>query len=609
MGQQQTNLQQQQTHLQQQHQQPPKQTLQQQPPPAAAKSPTPAVAIKSPAAGQQPPLQPHQPVPVQGSTPTAAHPLQNTKSNEISARASPAKNPSNVPTVVNKTPAVVASKVEPAHQQVNGGSTQVEEASQPEPSKSWASLFAGKMGTEGGIEASNKPTAVISPFSPGPQLGDSPSRAGEGSVVPSGDQALGGFLRDYILKHTPAPIMPRGLTNRSNWCFVNAILQALLACPPLHNLLRSLGSDPTMLAAIGRVKAPMLDAMLKFVAEFNLLEPNMASSARGQKKEKNKSRRSDIVTGMGLEPSFVFNMLLGLETDTFKVVEGRQEDAEEFLTCLLNGLSDEMTEQIKLVEPESKDEEGENDGGEEGAGGEGDEEEDGWQEVGAKGKSCVTRRVAGTSLPATPIQALALGMCRSCVKVEGKDSSATLQPFYTLQLDIQDASIASVTDALLANFASEQLDGFVCGKTKQEVEATRSLSLEELPPVLILHLKRFVYDAATGGVQKVMKAVNFGVELEINKAMLSAECRSATTVRHRQYKLFSVVCHNGREATKGHYVTDVFHPGYSAWLHCDDGIVQPTAEELVLSPSASSTPYILFYRRCDTMAGGEKREM
>ena len=90
----------------------------------------------------------------------------------------------------------------------------------------------------------------------------------------------------------------------------------------------------------------------------------------------------------------------------WKVVEGRQEDAEEFLTCLLNGLSDEMTEQIKLVEPERKDGEGENDGGEDDNGGEGDEEEEeeGWQEVGAKGKSCVTRRVAGTSLPATPIQ-------------------------------------------------------------------------------------------------------------------------------------------------------------------------------------------------------------
>ena len=88
------------------------------------------------------------------------------------------------------------------------------------------------------------------------------------------------------------------------------------------------------------------------------------------------------------------------------MVEGRQEDAEEFLTCLLNGLSDEMTEQIKLVESEGKDgdEEGEIQGDERENGGE--EEEEGWQEVGAKGKSCVTRRVAGSSLPATPIQVL-----------------------------------------------------------------------------------------------------------------------------------------------------------------------------------------------------------
>ena len=86
------------------------------------------------------------------------------------------------------------------------------------------------------------------------------------------------------------------------------------------------------------------------------------------------------------------------------MVEGRQEDAEEFLTCLLNGLSDEMTEQIKLVESERKDgdEEGEIQGDERENVGE--EEEEGWQEVGAKGKSCVTRRVAGSSLPATPIQ-------------------------------------------------------------------------------------------------------------------------------------------------------------------------------------------------------------
>jgi len=293
-------------------------------------------------------------------------------------------------------------------------------------------------------------------------------------------------------------------------------------------------------------------------------------------------------------------MLLGLQEDTFKVVEGRQEDAEEFLTCLLNGLSDEMQELIKLAD--------ETENGVKEVDNEEEQNGDEWQEVGAKGKSCVTRRVTGSTHSFTPVQALALGMCRSCVKVEGKDSSATLQPFYTLQLDIQDNDIQNVTDALLSNFASEKLDGFVCGKTKKEVEATRSLSLEELPPVLILHLKRFVYDAATGGVQKIMKPVDFPVDLDISKSILSAECRAATSSKHRQYKLFSVVCHNGREATKGHYVTDVFHTGYSTWLHCDDGIVQPTAEELVIAPGANSTPYILFYRRGDTLVGTERRE-
>ena len=31
----------------------------------------------------------------------------------------------------------------------------------------------------------------------------------------------------------------------------------------------------------------------------------------------------------------------------WQVIEGRQEDAEEFLTCLLNGISDEMTASLK----------------------------------------------------------------------------------------------------------------------------------------------------------------------------------------------------------------------------------------------------------------------
>ena len=77
------------------------------------------------------------------------------------------------------------------------------------------------------------------------------------------------------------------------------------------------------------------------------------------------------------------------------------------------------------------------------------------------------------------------------MKAEGGETSATLQPFFTLQLDIQHEMVGSVEEALLQNFASEQLDGYICSKTRLEVEASRNLSLEDLPPILVLHLKRY----------------------------------------------------------------------------------------------------------------------
>ena len=414
----------------------------------------------------------------------------------------------------------------------------------------------------------------------------------------SSDRELGQFLNSYALKHLSSALLPRGLLNRSNWCFVNAILQALLASPPFYNMMKSLSAVVHPIKK-EKSKTPMMDSILEFVSEFSVLDTHQIN--KPQKKDKNR-KKEEIVTGISLEPMYVYNMLLNREDETFKVIEGRQEDAEEFLSFLLNGLSDEMLSKMKLVGLESA-EETEPAGEDEAAEGDADD----WKEVGAKGRSCVTRRIADSSQAATPIQSLALGMCRSCVKSETGDHSATLQPFYTLQLHIQDEHVNTLADALGQNFANEKLDGYVCSRTKKEIEATRIQSLDELPPVLILHLKRFVYDGKTGGVQKIMKQIDFGVDLEISKSILSAECRAST--KQRQYKLFSVVYHNGREATKGHYVTDIFHTGYSSWLHCDDSQVTPTCEQSVLAPGPTSTPYLLFYRRGDTMLGMERKNI
>jgi hypothetical protein len=45
--------------------------------------------------------------------------------------------------------------------------------------------------------------------------------------------------------------------------------------------------------------------------------------------------------------------------------------------------------------------------------------------------------------------------------------------------------------------------------------ASQQMLIEALPPGLVLHFKRFRYDAAAGGVIKICKPVQFSPELEI----------------------------------------------------------------------------------------------
>lgn len=71
--------------------------------------------------------------------------------------------------------------------------------------------------------------------------------------------------------------------------------------------------------------------------------------------------------------------------------------------------------------------------------------------------------------------------------------------------------------------------------------------------------------------------------------------------KEKQYKLFAVVYHDGKEATKGHYLTDAYHVGYASWLRFDDSSVKTVQEEQVLKPHGTRVPYLLFYRRCDTV--------
>ena len=56
------------------------------------------------------------------------------------------------------------------------------------------------------------------------------------------------------------------------------------------------------------------------------------------------------------------------------------------------------------------------------------------------------------------------------------------------------------------------------------VEAQQQVLIESLPPILVLHIKRFCYDTSVNGVVKVGKQVKFGPELEIGSGESTFIC-------------------------------------------------------------------------------------
>lgn len=62
------------------------------------------------------------------------------------------------------------------------------------------------------------------------------------------------------------------------------------------------------------------------------------------------------------------------------------------------------------------------------------------------------------------------------------------------------------------------------------VDATKQMLIESLPPILVLHIKRFVYDPVSG-IGKNGKAITFGPDLEIRPGTYILLC-----VNHLVYR-------------------------------------------------------------------------
>ncbi|KXN91225.1 Ubiquitin carboxyl-terminal hydrolase 10 [Leucoagaricus sp. SymC.cos] len=138
------------------------------------------------------------------------------------------------------------------------------------------------------------------------------------------------------------------------------------------------------------------------------------------------------------------------------------------------------------------------------------------------------------------------------------------------------------------------------------IDASQRVLIDALPPVLVLHVKRFCYDTTVGGVVKVMKQVRFDPELEIGPDMMGPSGKRPQTTK---YRLFGAIYHHGHSASGGHYTLDVLHPTRypgakvrEGWVRIDDELVSDVKSEDVFNAWENEkdemrNAYLLFYRR------------
>ena len=149
----------------------------------------------------------------------------------------------------------------------------------------------------------------------------------------------------------------------------------------------------------------------------------------------------------------------------------------------------------------------------------------------------------------------------------------------------------ALTDCIRQFLNSEKLSGqnaYRCDHCKGTRECTKQLALEELPEVLLLHLKRFG-TTSWGGSSKLSRQVAFPVATDLDLNTFVGN-KSGKAVK---YRLAGFVQHMG-SMTGGHYIAYCRHKTTGQW-HCfDDSRVSLVTD---LAAVEAAEPYVLFYQR------------
>ena len=179
--------------------------------------------------------------------------------------------------------------------------------------------------------------------------------------------------------------------------------------------------------------------------------------------------------------------------------------------------------------------------------------------------------------------------CLACGNV-----SVRFEVFMYLSLPIGNDN-ATLDDCVAAFVAEEALVGvnqWYCSKCKALVDATKKSEIWCLPPVLIIHLKRFKSDECSDCIRKIDTALKYPISgWDLSYVVQS---RSSSDAR---YDLYASSNHLGL-MDSGHYTAFALNRFSKEWYEFDDDkfrVIDP-----VTAFESSSSPCVLFYLRSES---------
>jgi ubiquitin carboxyl-terminal hydrolase 8 len=146
------------------------------------------------------------------------------------------------------------------------------------------------------------------------------------------------------------------------------------------------------------------------------------------------------------------------------------------------------------------------------------------------------------------------GQIKSTVKCTVcHEESATFDTFSNLSLELPHVSLdrCHIMECFNSYFNGERINGWNCPKCKEPRDAIKKLDISKLPPVLIIHLKRFSAEAYTSFRKKTV-LVDFPLTNLSMISYVAPSTRIHLSNSNYTYNLYAVSNHYG-SMESGHY--------------------------------------------------------